>query len=117
MDTINKNELNDMTGRLMGFCYLRHPDPSKGRRNKIQMCVYHVLGTNRYPLAFSDVKVPKGKKVKDFAAQMKLGVEVPMKYVVPYLQREISGGDWKVVRETLQEATNASWHFFESHGK
>jgi len=75
------------------------------------MCVYYVLGTDRYPLTLSDVKVPKGKKLKDLADQMKLGTEVPMFHVLPYLQRELSGGDWKTVREVLQESTPADWHF------
>lgn len=108
---IGKSTLNDKIGRLMGFCYLPHPDSGAGRRRKIQMCVYHVLGTDRYPVALSDVKVPKGKKLKDLADQMKLGTEVPMKYILSYLQRELSGGDWKTVREVLQESTSANWHF------
>ena len=94
---VSKNTLSGTFLNLMGFCYVPHPE--KGRRWRMQLCVYNVVGTDRYPITVSEVH----KRDVDPKA-MKFGGNVPAEVLLAYVQREVAGGTWDETKAVLREA-------------
>lgn len=105
LPTIGKSTLLGKTAKLKGFFFTKHP---RRKQWRMQVCVYELLGLQRFPVTLSQVH-----KTKVNPDAMELGKELLADLIVPFVVREFSGQDWPVVKEVLIDGFKGDWKFHE----
>ena len=106
LPAVGLSTLSGHEARLMGFCYQKHPRRGQWR---LQLCVYQLLGTDRFPVTLSQLHKRDCKP-----ADMHLGSVLPAEVLLLFVQREFAGGPWSVVQRIVREGfTGGVWTFLE----
>ena len=106
MSTVGKSTLLGFNYKLIGFCYVPHPEAVEllAPAEKIQITFFEQQSSaGRYLLCMSDVSK---KQARQFAKILKqrIGQIVGAEEVIPYVQRSVDGTDLAQFKQMMNQS-------------